>query len=131
MELRAGCEDGDRRACVRLGILIGEYGKSLSRQQSQLAYSSQPPRRSPGVAALAAATVVVGTGTVLTPCALDGITAIGGIAIIFTWARWSACAFTCSKTTHAGIRTTPSTANEPTRCGELANACSSLSAWAF
>ena len=24
LELRAGCEDGDRRACVRLGILIGE-----------------------------------------------------------------------------------------------------------
>jgi hypothetical protein len=34
---------------------------------------------------------------------------------------------TCTETTHAGIRTTPSTANEPTRCGELANACSSLS----
>ena len=41
-------------------------------------------RRSPGVAAMAAVTVVAGTGTVLTPCALDGITAIGGIAIIFT-----------------------------------------------
>jgi hypothetical protein len=24
MEFRAGCDDGDRRACVRLGILIGE-----------------------------------------------------------------------------------------------------------
>lgn len=24
LELREGCEDGDRRACVRLGILIGE-----------------------------------------------------------------------------------------------------------
>ena len=24
LELRASCEDGDRRACVRLGILIGE-----------------------------------------------------------------------------------------------------------
>jgi hypothetical protein len=24
LQLRAGCEDGDRRACVRLGILIGE-----------------------------------------------------------------------------------------------------------
>jgi hypothetical protein len=24
LDLRAGCEDGDRRACVRLGILIGE-----------------------------------------------------------------------------------------------------------
>jgi hypothetical protein len=24
MDLRAGCQDGDRRACVRLGILIGE-----------------------------------------------------------------------------------------------------------
>jgi hypothetical protein len=24
MEYREGCEDGDRRACVRLGILIGE-----------------------------------------------------------------------------------------------------------
>jgi hypothetical protein len=24
LSLRAGCEDGDRRACVRLGILIGE-----------------------------------------------------------------------------------------------------------
>ena len=23
-EFREGCEDGDRRACVRLGILIGE-----------------------------------------------------------------------------------------------------------
>ena len=25
LDLRAGCEDGDRRACVRLGILIGEH----------------------------------------------------------------------------------------------------------
>jgi hypothetical protein len=24
LELREGCEDGDRRACVRLGIIIGE-----------------------------------------------------------------------------------------------------------
>ena len=24
LQLRAGCEDGDRRACVRLGIIIGE-----------------------------------------------------------------------------------------------------------
>lgn len=24
LQLRAGCDDGDRRACVRLGILIGE-----------------------------------------------------------------------------------------------------------
>jgi len=24
LQLRAGCEDGDRRSCVRLGILIGE-----------------------------------------------------------------------------------------------------------
>lgn|SRR5262249_27330196 len=24
MEAREGCEDGDRRACVRLGIIIGE-----------------------------------------------------------------------------------------------------------
>ncbi len=24
LDLRAGCDDGDRRACVRLGILIGE-----------------------------------------------------------------------------------------------------------
>jgi hypothetical protein len=24
LSLRAGCEDGDRRACVRLGIIIGE-----------------------------------------------------------------------------------------------------------
>jgi hypothetical protein len=24
MQLREGCEDGDRRACVRLGIIIGE-----------------------------------------------------------------------------------------------------------
>jgi hypothetical protein len=24
LQLREGCEDGDRRACVRLGILIGE-----------------------------------------------------------------------------------------------------------
>jgi hypothetical protein len=24
LQLREGCEDGDRRACVRLGIIIGE-----------------------------------------------------------------------------------------------------------
>jgi hypothetical protein len=38
MELRAACDDGDRRSCIRFGIIIGEKRRAQWRRESRHAF---------------------------------------------------------------------------------------------